>query len=348
MKKVKQRVVVICPGRGTYNKEELGYLSRLHADKKDLVAVIDEYRKQQEQVTISELDSMEKYAMRLHTAGENASALIYACAMADFNSIDTEQYEVVAVTGNSMGWYIALAAAKALDEQGAIKLINTMGSMMVKGVVGGQLIYPIIDSNWQQDKSLIALLARCVSEVNLLKDAQVYLSIELGGYRVFGGNAKGLKALEDKLPLLDDKYPMNLFNHAAFHTPLLQPIADKAQQLLSVDLFNPPAIPLIDGLGNVWQPYSTDVQRLYDYTLQTQVVDPYQFSRCIEVAVKEFAPDRLIILGPGATLGGAVAQSLIEHQWKGIKDKASFILGQKQDPFVLAMGLTEQRKLVIG
>jgi len=90
MTKVKQRAVVICPSRGTYNKEELVYLSRLHADKKDLVAVIDEYQKQQEQVTISELDSMEKYAMRLHGAGENASALIYACAMADFNSIDTE------------------------------------------------------------------------------------------------------------------------------------------------------------------------------------------------------------------------------------------------------------------
>jgi len=141
---------------------------------------------------------------------------------------------------------------------------------------------------------------------------------------------------------------MNLFNHAAFHTPLLQSIADKAQQLLSVDLFNPPVIPLIDGLGNIWQPYSTDAQKLCDYTLQTQVVDPYQFSRCIKVAVKEFAPDKLIILGPGATLGGAVAQSLIEHQWNNITDKASFISGQKQDPFVLAMGLTEQRKLVIG
>ena len=35
--KQKQRVVVICPGRGTYNKEELGYLKRLHADKVELV-----------------------------------------------------------------------------------------------------------------------------------------------------------------------------------------------------------------------------------------------------------------------------------------------------------------------
>ncbi|WP_286265039.1 ACP S-malonyltransferase [Thalassotalea atypica] len=348
MTSAKQRVVVICPGRGTYNKEELGYLSRLHADKKELVAQIDAYRQEQEQISITELDGMDKYAMRLHTAGENASALIYACAMADLASIDRDKYEIVAVTGNSMGWYIALAAAQALAPKGAIELINTMGSMMSDGVIGGQLIYPVIDQNWHKDASLEALVDKAVAEVNLLKDAEAYLSIELGGYRVIGGNAKGLKALEEKLPLLEDRYPMNLFNHAAFHTPLLASVAQKAQQLLSPELFSAPKVPLIDGLGNVWQPYSTDANKLYDYTLQTQVVDLYRFSRCIEVAIKEFAPDKLIILGPGATLGGAVAQCLIEHQWQGIVDKQSFIAQQKQDPFVLAMGLTDQRKLVVS
>ncbi|MFT5313562.1 MAG: hypothetical protein ACI8Z9_002055, partial [Paraglaciecola sp.] len=33
----KQRAVVICPGRGTYNKDELGYLQHLHADKPEIL-----------------------------------------------------------------------------------------------------------------------------------------------------------------------------------------------------------------------------------------------------------------------------------------------------------------------
>ena len=103
----KKRAVVICPGRGTYNKEELGYLQRLHADKTEIVSVVDNYRQSQGQVSIAELDGMEQYNMRLHTAGENASALIYACALADYQSINRDEYDVVAVTGNSMGWYIA-------------------------------------------------------------------------------------------------------------------------------------------------------------------------------------------------------------------------------------------------
>ena len=72
----------------------------------------------------------------------------------------------------------------------------------------------------------------------------------------------------------------------------------------------PLKIPLIDGLGQVWQPYSCDVEQLHNYTLNTQVVAPYHFSKAIEVAIKEFAPDKLIILGPGATLGRSCGTEL--------------------------------------
>jgi len=344
---MKKRAVVICPGRGTYNKEELGYLERLHSDKPELIALIDEYRQAQGQVAISELDGADKYSMRLHTAGENASALIYACAMADFQSIDQDKYDIVAVTGNSMGWYIALAVSGALDAQGSIELINTMGSMMTDGIIGGQMIYPIVDENWQEDKKIIAEIEQWLIEVNQAQNCEVHVSIHLGGFMVFGGNKEGLKALEQKLPQVQDRYPMNLFNHAAFHTPLLNETSRKAKNMLSKSLFNQPSIPLIDGLGQCWQPHSCDTKKLYDYTLGAQVVAPYNFTQAIEVAVKEYAPDKLIILGPGATLGGAVAQSLIKQQWLGWQNKSDFITQQKQQPFILAMGMAEQRKEVI-
>ncbi|NRA43202.1 MAG: hypothetical protein HRU21_12980, partial [Pseudomonadales bacterium] len=211
---VKKRVVVICPGRGTYNKEELGYLQRHHSDKTEIVALIDDYRAEKQQKSVAELDGMEKYSMATHTAGENASALIYACALADFQSINRDAYEVVAVTGNSMGWYIALAVAGALNTESSIELINTMGSMMKDGVVGGQLIYPIIDENWQIQQTIKQQVLMYLAEANEHKDHEVYVSIELGGYLVFGGNKSGLKALEKLLPIVQDRYPMNLFNHA--------------------------------------------------------------------------------------------------------------------------------------
>ena len=343
----KKRAVVICPGRGTYNKEELGYLQRLHSDKTEIISLIDDYRDGKGQVKVSELDSMDQYNLKLHSAGENASALIYACALADYQAINKDEFDIVAVTGNSMGWYIALAVAGALAPPQAIELINSMGSMMTNGLIGGQMIYPIMNDDWQIETQTKQQIMPWLIEVNQRRDCEVHVSIELGGYVVFGGNQAGLKALAQLLPVVQERYPMNLFNHAAFHTPLLKNVSKQARQLMSVDMFNAPNVPLIDGLAQVWQPYSCDTKQLYNYTLDTQVVSTYNFSKAIEVAIKEFAPDKLIILGPGATLGGAVAQSLIAHQWLGLATKADFIARQKEDAFILAMGLNEQRKQVV-
>lgn len=325
----------------------MGYFARLHSDKPEILEIIDANRLAMGQTPVSELDTMGKYNMRLHTAGENASSLIYACAQGDFQDIDTEQYDIVAVTGNSMGWYIALAVAGVLNPKNAIELINTMGSMMSDGIIGGQLIYPVVDAKWQPDPDLSAQITLWMDEVNQLPGAQLYPSIYLGGYLVLGGNKKGLQEIEKRLPRVDDKYPMGLFNHAAFHTPLLEQISRQARQRLAPSLFASPTLPLIDGQGAIWQPHSTDVAALYQYTLGQQVTQPYDFSKAIEVALKEFAPDRLIILGPGTTLGGAVGQCLVAQNWFDIASKDDFIAGQQSDPKILAMGMAEQRQAVI-
>ncbi len=115
---MKQTALVICPGRGTYNAAELGYLKTHHSDKAEMIAKLDALRREQGQIPISELDAADKYAPSVHMTGDNASLLIYACALADFAAIDREKYDVVAVTGNSMGWYLALACAGVLGFRG--------------------------------------------------------------------------------------------------------------------------------------------------------------------------------------------------------------------------------------
>ena len=112
---MKRTAVVICPGRGTYNKPELGYLGRHHGDKADFIAMLDRYRAERGQEAISALDGAERYSVAGYSRGDNASPLIYGCAYADFMAIGRDDIEIVAVTGNSMGWYIALACAGALS-----------------------------------------------------------------------------------------------------------------------------------------------------------------------------------------------------------------------------------------
>ena len=103
---------------------------------------------------------------------------------------------------------------------------------------------------------------------------------------------------------------------------------------------------MIDGRGFIWRPGAVDTQALWHYTLGAQVVEPYDFTAAIQVGIREFAPDCLIVLGPGATLGGAVAQSLIDARWRGLDSKTAFTSLQAQAPFVIAMGRDDQRGLV--
>jgi hypothetical protein len=105
---------------------------------------------------------------------------------------------------------------------------------------------------------------------------------------------------------------------------------------------------MIDGRGRIWRPFATEARSLHHYTFVTQILETYDFTRAIQVAVREHAPDRIILLGPGDTLGGAIAQALIAIEWRGLGSKADFQAMQANDPFLVSMGREDQRALVTG
>ena len=63
--------VVICPGRGTYNKAELGYLAR-HFPDRALLADFDAQRSAESQPTLGELDGAARFSLATQTRGDNA------------------------------------------------------------------------------------------------------------------------------------------------------------------------------------------------------------------------------------------------------------------------------------
>lgn len=343
---MKKSAVVVFPGRGTYGKDELNYLGRHHSDKMPFIEGVDRWRRDAGRVPISELDNAKSYAASKHASSVNASALIYTCALADFASIDAEKFDITAVCGNSLGWYLTLAAANALPPENAIRLIDTMGALMEADGVGGQLIYPFVDEEWKPSKAREKAIGEALHAGRT--EGQAFLSIRLGGMAVLAGDEAGMAAMEKSLPQAEGRYPFRLARHSAFHTPLLEHVSKTAFKTLGRDLFQTPMIPMIDGRGKIWTPGASDIDALYQYTLGEQIVETYDFSKSIEVAIKEFAPDCLILAGPGSTLGAPIAQELISHRWKGLSSKADFSAHQKENPFVLAMGREDQRALTTG
>ncbi len=341
---MKSTAVVVCPGRGTYNKGELGYIARHHGDQTRLLADFDTYRQAQGQETLSALDRAPRFSAAKYSRGDHASALIYASTLFDARAI-SERFEVLAVTGNSMGWYSALAVAGALSPMAGLAVVNTMGTLMHDSLIGGQTLYPFVDEDWVELPGERRRLLALIAEIGARQDHALAVSIHLGGMIVVAGDAAGLSAFEAAVEPRQGRFPMRLPNHAAFHTELQAPVAAKGQSQLDADLFASPQIPLVDGRGAVWYPKANTAAELRAYTLGAQVTQTYDFTLAIRTAARTFAPDVFICTGPGTTLGGAVAQSLISADWQEIRSKSAFMERQANDPVLISMGREDQRQM---
>ncbi|MDX1677701.1 malonyl CoA-ACP transacylase [Arsukibacterium sp.] len=342
----KKTALVVCPGRGSYNRPELGYLSRHLSSAHPFYRQLSEFdalRRELELPTITELDSAASFSNRLHLKADNAAALIFAAGLADFSQINRDKYDIVAVTGNSMGWYTALGCAGVWQGRDSMRLVSAMAQLTAEAA-GAQFIYPLVDSDWRVEPDKQARLA----EQLYLHRGALFMSISYGGYAVLAGTQSAVQQAMQALPPCDERFPMLLAGHAAFHSPLMQPAADQALSRFAATSFATPQLPLIDGRGVIWPRQLAQAAALKVYTLGQQVTDTFYFSRAIAVAVKEFAPEHIILLGPGSSLGGAVAQSLITINWQGLSSKQDFSRAQQAElPFVLSMGLPEQRQLVV-
>jgi len=343
----RQSALVICPGRGTYGKAELGYLKRFHADRSALIETVDRIRAQHGQPTISELDGADRFSVATHTRGDIASPLIFTASYADFLAIDRSRYDIAAVAGNSMGWYTTLACAGAVSAEHGFEIVDAMGENSQAGEPGGQVLLTLVDEDWREVSGLRDAVMTLLDTINGRPDCDLHPSIDLGGMLVVAGNEAGLAALLAEAPPTPSRDPLRLVNHGPFHSPLMQGSSDRAMKL-PADWIAGPGLPMIDGRGHIWRPYASDAQAMRRYTFAAQILEPYAFTRAVQVAIKEYAPDRIILLGPGDTLGGAIAQALIANEWRGLCSKRDFQEMQASDPYLLAMGREDQRTLVTG
>ena len=340
--------VLLCPGRGSYRATELGYLSRpAPAEARSrLDAAIDRadgLRTARGDLTIRGMDGAPKFRSELF-AGENASALTFACAAFDALRLDRGEIEPVAVGGNSLGWYSALFVGGVLDLDNAFELVETMGGMMRRGPLGAQIIYPLVDDQWRLHGSRRQVVDAALDAV-AESGGRAGWSIRYGGFAVLWADDDAVETLLAALPgieLGEREYPLRLPDHSAFHSPLMAAASARGLDQLASLPWRQPALPLIDGRGAQWRPLSCNPEQLCQYTLGTQVLNVFDFTAAVRVALHEYAPERLVLLGPGDTLFSAVAQVLIAERWQGIDSREAFLERQQAEPFVLSMARAEQ------
>jgi acyl transferase domain-containing protein len=322
--------VLLCPGRGSYAKGELGFVHRTLPGGSALAAEVaaaldqsDAWRKEQGKPTIREIDAAAQFRPGLHLDGENAAELIYFATMAHVAQL-RERYRIVAVAGNSLGWYTALPASGALDPASGWRLVATMAALQ-KQVAGGQILTTAVGEDWLPDAKLAGAIEQSLRTVAARgSDHFVARSIRLGGHEVLAGTELGVQALLAELPKVkvgEREFPFRLAGHGPFHTQLCASTSQQATEMLMDLPMRMPDCHLIDGFGNVHSPWSADPSELLDYTTKAQVLETFDFTASVRTAMREFNPDVLLCAGPGSSLRAPVGHVVLREGWRGLRTR---------------------------
>jgi acyl transferase domain-containing protein len=334
------RAVLVCPGRGSYTRSSLGSLPGEHP----LVQRAEAARRAFGLEPLLDLDRADAFEPARHLRPANASPLTWLAILLDAEKASAD-HRLAGVVGNSLGWYTALTVAGALPFEDGFRLVQQMALLqeapLPDGGPGGQVIYPLTDADWRPDPVLHAAVDAALT-ANGADGGQAMESIDLGGYAVLAGDEAGVARLLRTLPpvkLGERLYPLRLAGHGPYHTPLLAGVANAARTLLADLAWTRPSVTLIDGRGARWTPWSTDPAALREYTLGDQVVTPYRFATSVRVALRELAPDLLVLPGPGNSLGGICGQLVVAEGYRGIRTRADFEAAQRSGrPALLSMG----------
>jgi acyl transferase domain-containing protein len=251
-----------------------------------------------------------------------------------------------------MGWYSTLYTGGSLDFDQAFRVVETMGWHQKDNLQGGQVIYPVVDGDWRKDAEAEENVLQAVHRVSEeIGESAAWVSIHLGGFFVLAGTDAAVKLLLERLPKVKlgaNEYPFQLARHSAFHTPLMSEASNHGHYRLASIPWASPRVPMIDGTGRIWRPYQTEPSTLRDYTLTDKVVETFDFTTALRVAIREYNPDHLVLLGPGETLGGAIAHVIIDERWRGIDSKRAFTSAQSSDhPPLISMNRPDQAEIVI-
>jgi hypothetical protein len=313
------RALVVFPGRGSYGPGSLGSLPPQHP----WVRRADELRVAEGLTPLSALDASERFDPGIHLRPTNAWPLILLCGLLDAERI-ADDNEVVAVTASSTGWFTALAASGALGFDDAMRLAQEMAraaeAPLRNGDRAAEIIYPLTDDAWRPDEGVVERVA-----TTLAAASDAHLAVDLGAFAVIGGLDDAVETVRLRLQPVtigNRTYPMRLAAADGWHTPLRASAVAGAAARLGELSWERPNVTLIDGRGYRFTPWSTDPGELAAATLTGQGQATYDFAAGMGVALRDYAPDVVLLAGPGGSLGAACAQLVVMEGYRGLRTRA--------------------------
>jgi [acyl-carrier-protein] S-malonyltransferase len=204
---------------------------------------------------------------------------------------DVEQGEAVAAAGHSLGEYAALVAAGALQFEDAVALVDERAAAMA-------------DAGAERRGGMIAMLGGESRDVRALADrlGLVVANDNAPGQLVLSGPDEALDAAEEAAREETGARARRLDVTGAFHSPLMEPAADRLRAALDNTPVSAMEIPVY--CNGTAAPF-VDVRA----ELAQNLLRPVRWRETL-LALRAAGVDRFVELGPGAVLTGLVKRTL--------------------------------------
>lgn len=196
------------------------------------------------------------------------------------------------VAGLSLGEYSALYAAGAMDLPVAVRLLKLRGQYM-------QAAAAATPSGMVSLLGADAEVGEKVCHAARGDGVLVQANFNCPGQIVLSGSAAACKKAVEVAAECGASGAVELKVAGAFHSPLMQPAADRLAEALSEVEFRPPAYPV---LSNVTAQPHTSNQEIRQRLLK-QLTAPVLWQQCCE-AMLGGGVDEFIEIGPGRVLAG--------------------------------------------
>ena len=223
------------------------------------------------------------------TTTELVQPALFACDLAAFRVLEAEGARFSAAAGHSLGEFVALVAAGAVDLAPAFEVVLERGRAMQEASGAGAGAMTAIIGLAQEDAAEVCRVAGrgdVLEVANENAPKQIVLSGSLAAIERAEGAArsKGAKAIRLKVA-------------GAFHSPLMRPAVDRVREAISRLHFREPRMAVVPNASG--RP-TTEPSAIRDL-LSRHLVSPVRWERSIR-ALEEAGVTAFVEAGPSDVL----------------------------------------------
>jgi malonate decarboxylase epsilon subunit len=255
-------------------------------------------------VDLAALDNAEA----LHSTAAVQPALLIA-GVATARALMAEHVQPAAVAGMSIGAFGAAVACGTLSFADALPLVRLRGELMQEAFPSGYGLAAIEGLDEVQVDGIVQRIRTA--------EFPVYTSnINAPRQIVVAGSAAALDAVTAQARQQGARRAERLAVSVPSHCPLLQPVADRLEQLMAGVVLRPPSIPYVSNRGG---------RSLYDaeairQDLATGVAHPVRWYDALEV-MRELGANVFIEMAPGHVSTRLVAELFPDARAVSIADQ---------------------------